>query len=120
MSVSLIALRVAARFQMRQADQPPGARQHARNLTKPINTPKGISREVVKENGEFMLPGVKPNPRDIQPKDVFNLTPNNGGVLSLVQTGKDLQNAIEKSVPKDKGYGDVYNLSQYLIREKSK
>lgn len=59
---------------------------------------------------------VEPNGRDILPKDVFNLTPNNGGVLNLAQTGKDLQNAIQKKVPRDKGYDTVYNLSQYLIR----
>ena len=107
---------MAARYLL--ADQPPGARQHAKSLTKPINSPKGISKEVVRENGEQMLSGVQPNPRDIQPKDVFNLTPNHAGVLNLVETGNDLQSAIERSVPRDKGYGDVYNLSQYLIRER--
>lgn len=112
----MFSLRVAARFQRRLADQPPGARQHAKKLTKPVNSPKGISREIVRENGEQMLPDAEINRRDIQPKDVFNLTPNNGGVLNLVQTGKDLQTAIDRSVPRDKGYDVVYNLSQYLIR----
>jgi len=56
------------------------------------------------------------NHRDIQPSDVFNLTPNLGGVLNFYETGKDLQQAIDKKVPRDKGYDTVYNLSQFLIR----
>lgn len=59
---------------------------------------------------------LSPNRKDIRPKDVFNLTPNNAGVLNLAQTGKDLQNALQKKVPRDKGYDTVYNLSQFLIR----
>lgn len=111
----MIALRVAARFQRRLADQPAGARQHAQSLTKPINAPKGISKGIVRENGSTMLNEGEGNRRDIQPKDVFNLTPNNGGVLNLAETGKGLEKAIEHGVPKDKGYDTVYNLSQYLI-----
>lgn len=112
----LLALRVAARFQRRQADQPAGARQHAKHLTKPINTPRGIAPKIVKDNGDLMMDGLRPNRRDIQPKDVFNLTPNLAGVLNLVETGKDLQKAIDSKVPRDKGYDTVYNLSQFLIR----
>jgi hypothetical protein len=115
MTDTLIALKVAARFQ-RVADQPPGARQHAKKLTKPVNAPRGISREIVRENGETMLEDAEMNRRDIQPKDVFNLTPNHAGVLNLVETGNDMQKAIDRSVPKDRGYDTVYNLSQYLIR----
>ena len=115
----MLALKVAARFQ-RLAGQPPGARQHAKKLTKPINAPRGIPADIVRENGSYMLPGADLNRRDIQPKDVFNLTPNHAGVLTLVETGKDLQTPIEHSVPRDKGYDVVYNLSQYLIRTESK
>ncbi len=113
--MDVITLKVAARYQVRIADQPPGARQHAQSLTKPINPPKGISRELVRENGQTMLNDAEVNRRDILPKDVFNLTPNHAGVLNLVQTGKDLQTAIDRAVPRDKGYSTVYNLSQYLI-----
>jgi hypothetical protein len=116
----VISLRVAARFQKRLADQPAGARQHANRLTKPINAPRGISKAIVDENASTMEEGhdetVEPNRRDILPKDVFNLTPNNAGVLNLAQTGNDLQNALQRKVPRDKGYDTVYNLSQFLIR----
>jgi hypothetical protein len=111
--------RVVAAYRHRQADQAPGARQKAKQNVTPINKPKGIDRDVVKENGASKTKGddtVKPHSRDIQPKDVFPATPNNTGVLSLVQSGKDLSNALEKQVPKDKGHDVVYNLSQYLIR----
>ena len=42
-----MALRVAARFQ--RADQPAGARKEVRDLVKPVNKPKGISRETLKD-----------------------------------------------------------------------
>lgn len=116
-----IVLKVAARFQ-KQADQPPGARSKARKLTAPINPPKGIDKGIVKDNGatdnrhlEAEDTG-KPDKRDITPKDVFNLTPNNAGVLNFAETGKDLQKAIDTQIPKDKGHDTVKNLSQYLIR----
>ena len=113
-----IALRVAARFR-RLADQMPGAKQRARELTRPINKPKGIDRDVA--NGNAALMGgnseeVDPDRRDIQPKDVFTPTPDNMGVLNLAQTGHGLEKAIEKQIPKDKGYDNVRNLSQYLLR----
>lgn len=111
--------RVVAAYRLRLAEQAPGARQKAKQLATPINKPKGIDRGVVKENGVSKTKGedvVKPHSRDIQPKDVFPATPNNTGVLSLVQSGKDLSQALEKQVPKDKGHDVVYNLSQYLIR----
>lgn len=110
---------VAAYRRNLQADQAPGARQRARKNTQPINKPKGIDRDVVKENGVSKEKGediVKPQSKDIRPKDVFTPTPDNTGVLSLVQSGKDLSKALEKQVPKDKGHDVVYNLSQYLIR----
>jgi hypothetical protein len=111
--------RVVAAYRNLQADQAPGARQRARKNTTPINKPKGIDRSVVKENALSKEKGtdvVKPQSKDIRPKDVFTPTPNNTGVLSLAQTGKDLAKAIEKQVPKDKGHDVVFNLSQYLIR----
>lgn len=109
--------RIVAAFQ-RLADQPPGARQQAKNNATPINKPKGIDKVVVKENGAQVAAGedtITPQKRDIQPKDVFPPTPNNTGVYSLAETGKDLSKAI-KQVKKDKGHDVVYNLSQYLIR----
>jgi len=111
--------RVVAAYRHRRADQVPGARQKAKQNVTPINKPKGIDRDVVKDNGVSKTKGediIKPHSRDIQPKDVFPATPNNTGVLSLVQSGKDLSNALDKQVPKDKGYDVAYNLSQYLIR----
>lgn len=111
--------RVVAAYRHHRADQAPGARQKAKSNATPINKPKGIDKGVVKDNGVSKTKGedvVKPHSRDIQPKDVFPATPNNTGVLSLVQSGNDLSNALEKQVPKDKGHDVVYNLSQYLIR----
>jgi len=111
---------VAARFQQRVAEQPPGARQRARKNTTPVNKPKGITKDIVRENAEPMEPGhddtVEAHRRDITPKDVFNLTPNNAGVLNVAETGKGLEKAIDKQIPKDKGFDTVKNLSQYLIR----
>lgn len=112
-----LVLRVAARFQ-RQAAQAPGARQRARKNTTPINKPKGIDREIVRDFAETSERSdtVEPDRGDILPKDVFNPSPNNTAVLSLVQSGKDLDKTLRKDVPKDKGYDNVRNLSQYLIR----
>lgn len=101
------------------ADQPAGQRQKARKLTKPINPPKGIDKGVAKEHGEERASideAIEPNRRDILPKDVFNPTPGDLGVRNFAETGKDLSHALEKQVPKDKGYDVVKNLSQYLIR----
>lgn len=96
----------------------PGGRQHAQINTKPINQPRGIDREIVKENGDQKTKGedvAKPHRKDILPKDVFNPTPNNIGMYNLAETGKDLSKAIPK-IKNDKGYDVAYNLSQYLIR----
>lgn len=111
--------RVVAAYRAVLANQAPDARQKAKHNAIPINKPKGIDRGVVKDNGLTKVKGedvVKPERRDIQPKDVFAPTPNNTGVLSLAQSGKDLSKALSKQVPKDKGHDVVYNLSQYLIR----
>lgn len=115
----LVAGLVAARYLKKLADQPPGQRRRVRQLTQPINKPRGVSRQVVREFGTTKDKGeetTKPDRRDIQPKDVFTPSPKDVGVLNLVDTGKDLSKALDKQVPKDKGYDTVSNLSQYLIR----
>ena len=110
-----IARRVVARFLCR-AETP---RSKAKDLTTPINKPKGIDRGIVKDQGvsmsEHMDETVKPARKDIRPEDVFPGTPNNMGVLNVAETGKGMGNALDKQIPKDKGYATVSNLSQYLI-----
>lgn len=116
---STVVHRLVARY--KTANQPPGARQKARKNTNPINKPRGIVKEVAKEHGAMRVEGddnVRPQSRDILPKDVFTPTPDHTGVLNLAQSGKDLSKPINKQVPKDKGYDVVRNLSQYLIRTK--
>jgi hypothetical protein len=111
-----LAIRVAARF---LANQAPGARQEATKLTHPINKPKGIDKDIVKEHGRSVdhrtdvVPSTK---HDIRPEDVFAGTPAQMGVRNLAETGHGLEKALDKQVPKDKGYDSVSNLSQYLIR----
>lgn len=114
-----LTLRVAARFQQRQADQPAGARSEAKKLTHPINRPKGIAQDIVSEHARGVNhreDTVGPDRRDIRPEDVFAGTPNQMGVRNFAETGQDLQKALSNQVPKDKGYDTVSNLSQYLIR----
>lgn len=115
--MTLMARRVVARFL--QADQPPKARQEAVKHTHPINKPKGIDKDIVKEHARGVNhreDTVKDHKRDIRPEDVFAGTPAQMGVRNFAETGRDLQKAIDKQVPKDKGYDTVSNLSQYLIR----
>jgi hypothetical protein len=94
-------------------------RKEVKDLVKPVNSPRGIDRGIIKEHGERMEDGnddsVNPNRRDIQPKDVFIPKPNQVSVRNLAETGEDLQNAINHRIPKDKGYSAVRNLSQFLI-----
>ncbi len=122
-----LALRVAARFQRRLADQPPGARKDVRNLVKPINPPKGMSRETIKDyvtTEDDRDEAVSPDKRDIQPKDVFQPKPKNMNVLDYATKGwpgtsddyKDMDKVLRTQIPKDKGYATVKNLSQYLVR----
>lgn len=119
---TVMALRVAARFQ--RADQPAGARKEVRDLVKPVNKPKGISRETLKdyvttEDAE----GQAPNKRDIRPEDVFQPKPKNMNVLDYALKGwpgssddyEDMGKAINQQIPKDKGYATVSGLSQYLV-----
>lgn len=98
--------------------QAPGARQNAVELTHPINKPKGIAKDIVREHGKGVnhrQDTLKPVPGDIRAEDVFAGTPNQMGVLNFAQTNKDLQKSIDKQIPKDKGYDTVSQLSQYLI-----
>ena len=111
-----LALRVAARF---QANQAPGARQEAKKLTHPINKPKGIDPGIVAEHGRAVnhrTDVLPPTKNDIRPEDVFAGTPAQMGVRNFAETGKGLEKALTKQIPKDKGYDAVSNLSQYLIR----
>ena len=115
--MTVMARRVVARFL--QADQPPKARQEAVKHTHPINKPKGIDKDIVKEHArgvDHRTDIIPPDRRDIRPEDVFAGTPAQMGVRNFAETGKDLQKVLDKQVPKDKGYDTVSNLSQYLIR----
>ena len=114
MNNTRIARRVVARF---LAAETPG--QHAKELTHPINKPKGIEKSIVEEHGRSVderQDTIDPARKDIRPEDVFAGTPDQMGVRNYAETGKDLQKAIDNQVPKDKGYAAVRNLSQYLIR----
>jgi hypothetical protein len=112
-------LRVARRV---IADQPSGQRKKDKDLVKPINPPKGIDKGIVREHGKPMEDGhddtVNPHRKDLRPEDVFVPKPDQVSVRNLAETGKDLSKAIEKQIPKDKGYDAVRNLSQYLIETK--
>jgi len=113
----VLILRVAARFL--HADQPPGMRKEVKTLVAPVNKPKGIDRAIVKEHGQLMDDGnedtISPDRRDLRPQDVFIPKPDQVSVRNLAETGKDLERAIRKQIPKDRGYDVVRNLSQYLI-----
>jgi len=114
----VLVLRVAARYQRKMADQPPGQKQRARKITSPINRPKGIGKGITKDYGESSDTGLEAAPahrRDIEPEDVFNPLPKDVAVRNFAETGKDLSKAIHTQIPKDKGYETVKNLSQYLI-----
>jgi len=109
--------RVVSRFL--QADQPAGARQEAVLHTHPINKPKGIDKDIVREHARGVnhrQDSVKPDRRDIRPEDVFAGSPAQMGVRNFAETGKDLQKTLNRQVTKDKGYDTVSQLSQYLIR----
>lgn len=101
------------------ANQAPGQRQRSKKLTRPINAPRGIDKAIVKDNGKT-TPAVEEaaaqNKRDIRPADVFSPTPNVMGVRNLAETSKDQSKVLKNQVKKDKGYGVVNQLSQYLIQ----
>lgn len=93
-------------------------RKDVRELTHPINRPKGVDPSVVREQGKQDLSleeSIAPKRTDIQPADVFPGNPKWVAVQSLVTKPKGMEKAIEKQIPKDKGYDAVSNLSQYLI-----
>lgn len=119
MSSSPTHLRVAARFM--RASASPNPRQEAKRDVKPVNTPKGVDKNLVRENGKADTSHLdsddasQPARKDVRPEDVFLAKPKDVAVRSLVDTGKDLDKAIHKQIPKDKGYDAVKNLSQYLI-----
>lgn len=114
----VLILRVAALYQ-RYADQAKGKRKDVKDMTKPVNAPKGINRTIVKEHGEtdmaYSDDTVKPEKKDIQPKDVFTPKPSQVSVRNLAETGKDLDHVLRNDIKRDKGYATVKNLSQYLI-----
>jgi len=115
-----LAYLVLARFLSRCADQAPGNRKRVRDLAQPINKPRGVSREVVRDFGQVVAPDTEgltePDRKDIQPKDVFSPTPNDVGVLNLWETGEGLTKSVQRRIDRDKGHDVVDNLSQYLIR----
>lgn len=115
---------MARRFE--RAGRKNNPRRDAEKLVKPINRPKGMSRSTVKdylttydERDEAMDPAK----RDLRPKDVFQPKPRNMNVMDYATRGwpgtsddySDMERAIRKEIPKDKGYATVSNLSQYLV-----
>ena len=120
-----MALRVVARFQ-REAAGAPGGRKDTRELMKSVNRLKGITKSTVKDSvvtDKNRSESTKPHRNDLRPQDVFQLSPDNMGVRSLVDEGwpgvsddyQGMEKAIRKQIPKDKGYDTVKNLSQFLI-----
>ena len=113
-----MALRVVARFKAGTA------RQEAKNNVTPINKPKGIAPATVKEQVVTEKVDGPPKHTDVRPQDVFSPKPTNMGVLDYVRSGwpgtsddyEDMDDALRKKVPKDKGFATVKNLSQYLVR----
>jgi len=116
--VDTLTLRVAARYLL--ADQLPGMRKRVEDMVLPINKPRGILRQIVKDHGQRLDLGIEnfvsPDRKDIRPEDAFAGTPNQMGVLNLAETGRDLSKVLKTQIQKDKGYDVVRNLSQYLIR----
>jgi len=111
-----IVHRVHARFLA--AARLPSNRQEAVKHTHPVNKPKGIDPDIAADHGRGVGErgdAVKPAKRDLRPEDVFSGTPNQMAVRNLAETGRDLSRALDKQIPKDKGYDAVSNLSQYLI-----
>lgn len=119
-----IAKRVAARF--KQAAQQSNIRKEVKDLVKPINKAKGMSSTTIKDyvKTDLRRPDtVDPSSRDLRPQDVFQPKPRNMNVVDLVNKGwpgvsddyRDMETALRKQIPKDKGYATVSNLSQYLV-----
>lgn len=114
-----LTARVVARYLL-QADQQPGQRKHVRDMVRPINKPKGVGRKTIEDEGKSKSKGdgiTKPDKDDVTPRDVFYPPlPKNVGVREFAETGKDLSDAVDRQIQKDKGHETVDNLSQYLIR----
>lgn len=117
-----MALRVAARFERVAANK----RTETKSLVKPINTPKGILKTTIKDTvvtDEGRDDATEPARQDLRPADVFQPKPRNINVRNLVNEGwpgvsddyTGMEKAIRKQIPKDKGFGTVKNLSQYLV-----
>ncbi len=114
--MSARALVLADRFLRAAAARDDRAR--ARELTTPINGPRGIAKDIQNDHGrtdDSHEDSQAPARKDIQPSDLFNPSPNDTGVLNFAETGKDLSKAIKQD-KNDQGYDSVSNLSQYLIR----
>lgn len=111
--------RVAARYVERQADQIPGQRRETQKNVTPINKPLNVPPQIKREQAQEHPPedGIKPERKDIRPKDVFNVTPNDVGVRNFAETGRDNQTGkVDRRIKDDAGFATVKNLSQYLIR----
>lgn len=117
-----MALRVAARFERQAASK----RKEVKDLVKPINNPKGMLRTTIKDTvvtDEGREEATEPARQDLRPQDVFLPKPCNINVRNLVNVGwpgvsddySDMEKAIRKQIPKDKGFRTVKNLSQYLV-----
>lgn len=118
-----LALRVAARFQLANA------RKDTAELVTPINKPKGISKGTLNDQAvtqDSRDDETSPAKSDLRPEDIFSPKPKNMNVLDYVRKGwpgvdadyTDMEKAIRKQIPKDKGYSTVKNLSQYLVETK--
>lgn len=91
-------------------------RSKAKDSVKPVNRLKGVDRGTL--SGYAKSEEEPKSKKDIRPQDVFFPKPDQVGVLNLAQTGQDMTKAIDKQIPKDKGYETVGQLSQYLIETK--
>lgn len=92
-------------------------RTKAKKSLKPMNRLKGVHKSTLSEYAKSEEDPM--SRKDIRPEDVFFPKPDQVGVLNLAQTGKDMSKAIDKQIPKDKGYETVDQLSQYLIETKN-
>ena len=114
-----LALKVVDRFLRKQADRLPGQRELVRKRTRPVNDPKGISSDIIREEGKSRDVGEsvsRPDPKDVQPSDVFSPPlPRDVSIRNLMETGQDLTEGVERQIEKGKGYQSLNNLSQYLI-----
>jgi hypothetical protein len=118
-----MVLRVVARFEKQAAAS---KRKDTKDLVKPINNPKGILKTTIKDSvttEDGRSETTEPARKDLRPQDIFQPKPCNINVRNLVNQGwpgvsddySDMEKAIRKQIPKDKGYGTVKNLSQYLV-----